>query len=53
MIKHERFVEDLIVTDEAALHMNETVNRQNARTYSLYGNLPRNTFESIYIKLYK
>ena len=29
--KHERFIEDLIVTDEAAFHMNGLINRQNKK----------------------
>ena len=35
--KHERFIEDLIVTDEAAFHMNGLINRQNNRKYSPKG----------------
>ena len=35
--KHERFIEDLIVTDEAAFHMNGLINRQNNKKYSPKG----------------
>ena len=45
MQKHERFIEDLIVTDEAAFHMNELINRQNNRKYSPKGQPPQNFYE--------
>lgn len=43
--KSERFVEDLVVSDEAAFHMNGSINSQNHRTYSPYKQPPRNFFE--------
>ena len=43
--KHERFIEDLIVTDEAAFHMNGLINKQNNRKYSPKGQPPQNFYE--------
>ena len=40
-----RFINNLIVTDEAAFHMNGMVNRQNVRTYSPYKQNPMNVFK--------
>ena len=39
------FIEDLIVTDEAAFHMNGLINRQNNRKYSPKGQPPQNFYE--------
>ena len=38
--KNVRFIINLIVTDEAAFHMNGMENRQNVRTYSPYKQNP-------------
>ena len=43
--KNVRFINNLIVTDEAAFHMNGMVNRQNVRTYSPYKQNPMNIFK--------
>ena len=45
MQKRERFIEDLLVTDEAAFHMNGLINRQNNRKYSPKGQPPQNFYE--------
>ena len=39
-IKNVGFIINLIVTDEAAFHMNSMVNRQTVRTYSPYKQNP-------------
>ena len=43
--KNIRFINNLIVTDEAAFHMNGMVNRQTVRTYSPYKQNPMNVFK--------
>ena len=43
--KHERFIEDLNVIDEAAFYINGLINRQNNRKYSPYKQPPQNFYE--------
>ena len=43
--KNVRFINNLIVTDEEAFHMNGMVNRQNVRTCSPYKQNPMNIFK--------
>ena len=43
--KNVRFINNLIVTDEAAFHMNGMENRQNVRTYAPYKQNPMNIFK--------
>ena len=43
--KNVRLINNLIVTDEAAFHMNGMVNRQNVRKYSPYKQNPMNIFK--------
>ena len=44
-IKNVRFINNLIVTNEAAFHMNGMVNRQNGKTYSPYKQNPMKIFK--------
>ena len=44
-IKNVRFINNLIVTNDAAFHMKGMVNRQNGKTYSPYKQNPMNIFK--------